>query len=251
MGTRKSKHNKGRKPFYKDYDRTKLADICPISNTASGNDIANVSCYSIISNYHGASTKPSMHDNWIISRPNPELSAIVKTYLAKKQEEQRRHDALQTFPDVRRDPERVLLRDYEPPIAERVETSRRDVLMEMFVERKITPGQMHAGRRWQADRERATLQPSRTIDWSLGRLAGYQVRGGLSPQQWNAMKRRRDFIKAEGLAAATMLDFLLDNDQGRSAIVRLMKIPPVRIEQMLDDLLTRLCEYFGRTRSTA
>lgn len=248
MGTRRSKHNRGRKPFYKDHDHTTLADIAPVEAHGWEEEAEQFLHDRHANSFAEARYRPTRgYLATRIGKPDPELTASVKAYLAKRRAEQARLEAAAVFPDVRRSPERVISTFDFTREADHVEPSHRDILMEMFVERKITHGQIYAGRRWQADKERAAIQPSRSIEWSNPGVP-YQARGDLTGSQWAAMKRRSSFVAAEGIAMATFLDFCLEADRGRSELVQMTGITAVSLECAIEDMLTKLCRHFGRWR---
>lgn len=244
MGTRRSKHNRGRKPFYKNIERTTLADIAPVEVERWEDEADAFFEGHRLDNFYEARAATGSYVASKIPQQDVELTEQVKAYLAKRQEEAKRKDAASVFPEVRRLPERVALPSFFKPEIEQVSASARDVLMQLFVERKISAGQLHAGRRWQADKERATIQPSRSIDWSKS-LAGYQRRGDLTESQYAAMVRRRAFVGFAGFASATFLDFCLEPDRGRDTLIEIMRLPAAQVEASINDLLVKLCECYG------
>lgn len=237
MGTRRSKHNKGRKPLYKDFERETIRRWSYDEEKPAREKI--VPEKRNLSN----ARRPT---------PKPELADIVSQYLAKRQQDAARMEADKVFPERKREHEFRLIDGsvFNPHLAadndELVRSSDRDVLLQLFIERKISTGQLYAGRRWQTDRERATIQPNMTIDWSQSTSKmPYQRRGDLTGVQSAAMARRRQFIESSGVACASFLDFCLDADRGRSELMGLLRVDGVELSKIFDDLLSKLCVCFG------
>ena len=179
-----------------------------------------------------------------VKAPDIQLTSEVKAYLERRNKGARRKETQEAFPPIAAQTHDETI-SFET-IEARVEPSRRDVLMELFVCRKISSGQLHAGRRWQADKEWATLQPSQSIDWSQStNRMPYQARGEVTEGQWIAMKRRRQFTEAIGLASSAFLDFCLDADKGSAELSRLLNVTSDHLACVIDDLLSQLCTCFG------
>lgn len=239
MGTRKSKHNKGRKPLYKHFERDTVRTFQSEPEMMRTRIIPDMR--------HRRTYQPENTDKVVA------LTAEVQRYIARRREIEARQESVKEFPKPSGEQFHLIdgsmfLPYFSDGRHDVVRPSERDVLLQLFVERKISAGQMHAGRRWQADKEWATLQPSRTIDWSAS-TRPYQARGTVTGSQWGAMKRRRSFIDAEGIAVATFLDFCLEPDRGLADVVRRTGAAVVILECAIDDLLTRLCRHFGGNRA--
>lgn len=232
MGTRRSKHNKGRKPLYKHFERE------TVRHWESGDQKREREKVVPIVRNRG----------WAIKAPEPGLAADVARYMEKRRAEAARNKAVRAF--AKPDGEKFHLIEgaaFEPfATAEMVRSSDRDVVLQLYIERKISAGQLHAARKWQAWKEQGSIQPNMTIDWSQSmNRSPYQRRGDLTDGQWSAMQRRREFLEYKGAASAAFFDFCLDADRSRSELLALLKINGERLEQIFDDLLTKLCECFG------
>lgn len=237
MGTRRSKHNKGRKPLYKEHRRHLIEDDKPA--------------------HEKARMIPGTRRVRREATATPELADVVAAYLEKRSVENARKFAGQVFPAPTKSPElRVINGDvFNPHLADDnpnlVQASESDVLLQLFVERKISGGQLHAGRRWQRIREQATIQPNACL---LARAWGgrpYQARGNISDAQVDAMTYRRDFLSYAGPAALAFLDFCLDADRGADELTRLFKIDRDQLAAIIDDLLSKLCTLVNAQRAAA
>lgn len=235
MGTRRSKHNKGRKPLYKHFERDTIRQWTfgeePTERNWDDREPQRI-VYS--------TAKPT---------PSPELLPIVQKYIEARKIVEARKEANSHFPAVGGNVLALVEDGARNPhlVAERVEPSERDVLLQLFVEHRISAGQLHAGRRWQAWREAAAIQPNATIDWS-GEYKPYQARGNLTELQFAAMRARRQFLDYAGIASVTFLDFCLDADRGCADLMRLLRLDRRQIGDVLDDLLMKLCAFYGKRR---
>jgi hypothetical protein len=129
-----------------------------------------------------------------------------------------------------------------------VAPSERDILMQLYAEKKITALQLRAGRSWQWDMEAAAIQPNVSIDWSEPRGGlHYQKRGDLTERQYTSMMRRRDFQKSMGNAALLMLDACLDVDRGRSELTFMFKCRGQNVDATMRQLLDLLSAATGMT----
>jgi hypothetical protein len=129
----------------------------------------------------------------------------------------------------------------QPDTEQIVPPPDRDVLLQLFVARKISRTQLNAGRLWQAQMECAAIQPLRSIDWSAPVSRGsYQPAGQLTDAQFTAMRWRRTFLEFAGAEAFRFLDFCLDGDRGRASIARTLKIQPQAVERYLEFLLAQI-----------
>ncbi len=230
MGTRRSKHNKGRKPLYKEHGTETIRHWDADEGVVEKRKLI-----------------PHVRNRTINVKPAPDigLEAKVAAYLERRRAIAARKETDQQFPQRWNEtPERisVVLPDWRA--AEEVEPSRRDILMELFVERKITGSQLHIGRRWQSDRERATIQPNKSIDWSRPIAGAYSTRD-INDAQWSAMRRRRNFIDQAGASTATLLDFCLEVDRGRDDLMKTFRVSACQVDAMVEDLIEKLQSFFG------
>lgn len=236
MGTRRSRHNKGRKPLYKHFERDTIrqwSDEKPEPERTVFN-------------------KPRTWTSKTEVKASPELLPIVARYLETRKQVEARKQAGAVFPNARGEEFSSLdIADHDT--AARVQPSERDILLQLFVERKIGVGQLHAGRKWQMFREWATIQPNQTIDWSCGSVARmpYQKRGDLTESQCSAMKHRRLFLDYAGAVASSFLDFCLDADRGRAELLSSLKMESDQLAEIFDNLLTQVCVCFDINQGAA
>lgn len=247
MGANKPSRFHGQKPRYKNIERTTLADISPVEidgwEAESERYFADRQL-----NQFKESRIYGRRAAWKVP-PNLELEDVVKRYLAARNIEAAPSEAAIKLEihnkEIIAAPEIVRLETpahaLEPMQAA---PAAHDILLQMFSQKKITQGLFHAGRRWQWDREAATLQPSVSIDWSRSSPSPYQS-GDMDERQWSAIRRRRQFTTHAGIAAATMLDFLLEPDRGYQELVTLTAQPAIQIECSLEELLNKICECFA------
>lgn len=127
-----------------------------------------------------------------------------------------------------------------------VSVSERDIVLQLFIERRLSLKQLRAARIWQRYLEEATIQPNKTIDWSAAiNPLNYQRRGDLVERQKLAMAHRRLFSDSVGVATAAFLDFCLDADRGRSDLMSALRVDGAAVAAVVDDLLTKLCIHYG------
>lgn len=232
MGTRRSKHNKGRKPLYKEHG----------TETARHFD------------FEAAERKPREKIVPIVrnrkARPAAEvaLTESVARYLANRPKNSKVDFADQPVPmaDI---PERQQwdishLNSNED--GKLVAPSERDILLQLYVERKISGLQLRAGRAWQWDMEAAAIQPNMSIDWATPRIGlHYQTRGDLTERQYQAMARRREFQRSIGTSALRMLDFCLDVDRGRADLIFWLQCAARNVDGVIRQLLDTLAAAQG------
>lgn len=246
MGANKPSRFHGQKPRYKNVERTTLADILPIETNGWENEAANFLADRQLADQKVHHPAGARRDLFKVA-PNPELEEAVKRYIADRDTAESPQEKLYNGLKIPIDhqPERVAL---EAPACaldpKQIAPAAHDILLQMFVEKKIGLGYFHAGRRWQWDREAATLQPSVSIDWSRSSQSPYQD-SELTEHQWDAIRRRKRFIAHSGIAIATMLDFFLEPDRGRSELMQLTKMSAVIIECTLEELLEKVCNCFA------
>jgi hypothetical protein len=237
MGTHKSKHNKGRKPLYKDFERVTVRHWMPEPKPLRERLIPNV---------------PRRR-----ARPPAAATLVemVARYIEKRRETEARQEADKLFPRAKGPEFRtidgtVFNPHFSDGLHDVVQSSERDVLLQLFIERKISAGYLHAGRRWQQLREQATIQPNMSIAWSQSiRRMPYQARGNLSDAQSSAMAYRRAFREYAGPAAVAFLDFCLDADRGRDDLTALLKMDRDQLAKVIEDALYRLCVFVGDHRA--
>lgn len=240
MGTRKSRHNKGRKPLYKEVGRETVRRAFEDEKPA----------------HEEARLIPFARRAHRETSAAPELADVVAVYLEKRRAENARKFDGQVFPAPKKSAEHRFIdgAEFNPHLADDnpdlVRASESDVLLQLFVERRISAGQLHAGRWWQRMREQATLQPNACF---LARAWGkpYQVRGNISDSQVDAMAYRRDFRSYAGPAALAFLDFCLDADRGGEELTRLLNIGRDQLAAVIDDLLSKLCANKSAQRTAA
>lgn len=244
MGANKQSRFGGQQPRYKNIERTVLADIFPVERNLDdeADQFLEERRQSTFKEARYISSKPAMFK----VAPNPELEELVKRYVAARHlKEPVGNPKLEAHNnEILLAPEAVRLKTPEAIEPKQAAPISHDVLLQLFSERKITLGHFHAGRRWQWDREAATIQPNTSIDWSQSSPSPYQSEE-MSERQWGAIRRRRVFAEHSGLAAATMLDFLLEVDRSRSDLMKLTGLPAVQIECALEELLEKVCECFA------
>lgn len=252
MGANKQSRFHGKDPRYKNKERTTLSDLLPAVGNRWDVEAEQFLEDRTLNNFREAFAPAALGTlSWNIPKQDVALTAEVKRYLEVRKAVDARKEANSIFPSRWTDlPEKTALPSAHHDDVERVEASRRDVLMELFVERKITAGRLHAGRVWQMMKEHATLQPSQSIDASGGGLH-YQQRGEVTSGQWSAMQWRRNFIEYAGLTMTTMLDFCLEADRSRADIMRRTGQPAVIVEAMVEELLDKICVWRGELRAEA
>jgi len=242
MGANRQSRFHGKDPRYKNKDRARIVDCSPVQT--NHDEVAEL-------NRKSLDAKMRWHPARTLDRikiaPEPELEEVVKRYLAQKANADTEPSALERHnAEIVHAPERVML---DAPIgandSRQLAPRKHDILLQLFSERKISLGHFHAGRRWQWDREASTIQPVVTIDWSMSSPNPYQLDGEMTERQWEAMRRRKQFVAFAGLAAATMLDFMLEVDRGRADLIELTKMPAVQIECAIEELLEKVCECFA------
>lgn len=244
MGANKPSRFGGKDPRYKTRDRATFVDIAPVESGGWG---------------HDSHLADRQMENWKIAKPagrpsnfckvapEPELADAVKRYLAAHNTALAPSEASIKLDSHNNEilalPGHIRLETHIHEPMQGTPTAH-DILLQMFAEKKIGQGLFHAGRRWQWDREAATIQSSVSIDWSRSSPSPYQS-DEMNERQWAAIRRRRQFTTHSGLAAATMLDFLLDADRGRSKLIQLTGLPAVQIECALEELLEKVCDCFA------
>ncbi|MDB5611348.1 MAG: hypothetical protein JWP25_8248 [Bradyrhizobium sp.] len=100
--------------------------------------------------------------------------------------------------------------------------SKRDILLQLYSERKIARVELLAGRMWQQLMHEGSIQPSCSFDFSISIWASgtWQADGDLTDTQYRAMRRRGILRRALGYGVADMLDSVLLPDVGRAEILR-------------------------------
>jgi hypothetical protein len=237
MGANKQSRFHGKDPRYKNIERTTLADIAPVEPNGWDSEADQFLADRQLNHFRETRIYGA-RASWKVA-PNPELEDVVKRYLAS------RNIAPILETEIEHRPERVALETPAHAIDPlQIAPAKHDILLQMFMEKKISAGHFHAGRHWQYNREAATLQPNISIDWSMTSGSPYQ-NTEMSERQWEAIRRRRQFTQQFGVAAAAMLDFFLEVDRGRADLIELTRMPAVRIETALEELLEKVCECFA------
>jgi hypothetical protein len=230
MGTRRSKHNKGRKPLYKEHRLHLLADE-PLFVAAARSQLP----------------APRPRRRATPKTVTPELLAEVSAFLEKRAEQRKEEEKYSAVvadlnaATVSR-PERVLLKSWSgetAPHSERLSVSANDILMQMFVDHQIGVSLLRTGREWQRYARDAQIQPSQTVDWS-GRGGQYQARGGPTERQWVALRWRASIGNRGGRNLVRSLDICLSEDVGRKRLVEICGLPAAKAIDALRAVLVRL-----------
>lgn len=220
MGTHRSRHNKGRKPMYKHFERDSVR-TWDFEEKPLREKIVPI----VRNNYASPKTKKTIQlidEVRAFIEARKERDALAKAETA--------HLAENAF--------HLIVGNHETDNKEVVAASARDVLLQLFMERKISGGHMYAGRRWQDIMERATLQPNMSIDWSQRvSLMPYQARGTVTDGQWSAMKTRRRFHDEHGPSLLGLLDFCLQPDRRRADLIRAFNTNDDELVKLFENLL--------------
>jgi hypothetical protein len=219
MGTRRSRHNKGRKPLYKEHGTDSVR--FGVTNKAAKEKFVPVN-----RPRHPAPSPLS---------PKPEQPKVFVD------------DTTRTLP------ERVKLQDPPPPLfdVDKIEASSRDILITLFIERKIDRVQLNAGRLWQHYMEEAIVQPCMSIDPSAPLSHQHWQRDGdLTERQHRATIVRKIIRPILGRAAFQFLDTLLQPDIGRKRAMEISRMSGHHIAYLLNWLLSGLAVYFGYRNSS-
>lgn len=215
MGTRRSKHNRGRKPVYKEH----------------GSDSVR----------HFEQPKPVKEKIVPLVRNFTKRSPIVwdegkKTASA---------EAVQALPPP-------IEKYIVPTLNEAIEAgnivgvSTRDFLLQLYAERKIDNVLLRAGRLWQHHMEISTIQPCQSIDPGVpNNMQRWQKDGELTEAQHRAMTKRRIVSAALGIRGVRFLDLVLSPDIGRADAMRLAGMSGARLFHVLNWLLNGLAVYYG------
>lgn len=231
MGTRRSKHNKGRKPLYKEHGSLPDKDVPWWA--------ANPAPHSV--------HKPAFTPR----RLSPPKVAVELTESVRRFLEARRHGPEKLPQSLPQMPERVISGEVftgrpENNDGAKARASASDILLQLYTEERLTIRQYRAGRIWQRDMESATIQPNLTINWAEpARGMHYQRRGDLTEYQWEAMTRRRSFAKAVGPAVGSFLDAALDANMGRRALTLAFGLDPSTLEEAVAGALDELSIHLG------
>lgn len=232
MGTHRSKHNKGRKPLYKEYGSLPDKDVPWWA--------ANPAPHAV--------HKPAFTPR----RLSPPKVAVELTESVRRFLESRRAGpatlSLDPLPSM---PERVISGEIftgrpENNDGARARASTSDILLQLYTEEYLTIRHYRAGRIWQRDMESATIQPNLTINWAEpARGMHYQRRGDLTEYQWEAMGRRRAFAKEAGAAVANFLDAALDANMGRRALTIAFGLDSTTLGEAITGALDELSIHLG------
>jgi hypothetical protein len=108
------------------------------------------------------------------------------------------------------------------PDADLVCVSQRDVLLQLYVERRIARVELLAGRTWQHLMEHATVQPCASVrfDQPVFQQGKWQPDGDLTDGQWEAIRRRAAVRECLGRPTVNFLDETLAPDVGRGTLRR-------------------------------
>lgn len=229
MGTRRSRHNKGRKPLYKDFERDTV-------RTSSFDDQPRPREKFV--------PPPEMRGNYTAPRTQRvvELESAVIRFMERRAEQSKQdHEEVSR----RHQPERVSREFPDCDPVGTVRVSNSDILLQMFHHREISGRQLLAGRVWQFNLDRATIQPSATIALDPDAVRQYQARGTISDDQWDSMRRRRIFAEQVGNRYLRLADFCLGQDWRRADLMRSLGVSGGQLALILDDMLAKLAVHFG------
>lgn len=224
MGTRRSRHNKGRKPMYKHFERETIGDAVSILEARPVRE--------------RFIPPPEQRGNYTAPKTAKviELEASVVRYMAQRAQEM-----------VKRKVERQCeVEKIELTKGDRISFSNCDVLLQLFQDRQISRQQLLAGRVWQFNLQRATIQPIASIAWDRSTAEPqYQARGTLSDGQWEAMRRRRAFRRHVGAKYIALADYCLGRDWRRADLMAAMGIGHALLVKIIGDLLNEIAGNFG------
>jgi hypothetical protein len=224
MGTRRSRHNRGVKPLYKDIDRSSVR-IGPLAEPPKRERIV-----------------PLVQHNRLAATPAPELEAQVADFLARR----RQQEHAETTTAKRNVEHFVASAKTGLPETLAIAVSDRDIAMQLYMGKIIGKTQLWAARMWQHYFEEQTIQPNISIDPSapLGKQL-WQRDGDLTEPQYRAMIVRKLSRAALSTADFLFLDTVLQPDIGRAEAIRLLRMPLDRIVHRLKQLLRGLAIFFG------
>lgn len=223
MGTRRSKHNKGRKPLYKEH-RSNLIEVDEKRAPATAPPVS-------IQRRAAAPAVEVQLTSEVISflEKRREMEALRAAEVAKT----KRHNL-----QVVASPEFVPMSMAE---VDRSGISPRDVLIQMYGAKEISFSLFRTGREWQRAMERGTIQPGRSIDWSvLIQNAAYQRKGDLCEVQRIAMIDRAAIAKFCGRGFVVALDRCLGLDVGRRELCALFRTDWKNAREAIVWILRRL-----------
>lgn len=224
MGTHRSRHNKGRKPLYKEHGSESFRNLD--FNEKSG------------------------RKKIIPVLPTPrrteravELTETVARYLAARKTREAapvKSPKLPALPAVQ-------LRSLLPFDRDLVGTADHDIALKLYMERRASLNQLMSARMWQHYLEEYTVQPCVSIDPSSPlRNQMWQRDGDLDEAQHRAMIVRKIITKALGVARVRFLDAILQPDIGRTDAVKMFGVSWQKLEYELLYCLDALSIYFGR-----
>lgn len=298
MGTRRSRHNKGRKPFYKEVDRETIRGIewsAPkvirerqvpqvrhLTARLRQRQPSNVHLVEEVQAFLARRNAPAPDLVALHNRFDGKCQYCGKdtelSYTAPRDDRATRDHVIPRSRGGTDDPDNITLAcgrcnqlkankdlsggrelriisdlsyvnrhiEYGMPAEDRVAASHRDILLQLYAERKISAFQLRAGRAWQFDMERAAIQPNATIDWSEPRGGlHYQRRGDITEAQHEAMARRREFARAMGCHTVRALDFCLDVDRGRDQLASILRCSKKSVHEMMSRLLDLIAASTG------
>lgn len=229
MGTRRAKHNMGRKPLYKDFDRP--------DRLRWSDETASIECEKQVPLKRGLGL--------LKIATAPDLIPLVEKYLASRKVEPvgdpERRSAAKEFPD------RLIYSGGETILNDHlIGVSDRDFLLQLYVEKKIHHTDFLAGRLWQHYAESAALQPDISIDPGLDIRDGkyWQRSGDITEKQHTAMMTRAIAERTTGRAGREFLDRILQPDVGRAALIRGGRAHYERCFKTLKALLVGLAIFF-------
>lgn len=218
MGTRRSRHNRGRKPLYKEH----------------GNDSVR----------HGEEP----------TAPKVKLVPEVRNFMPRKTIiwDDGKRKAATNEPRVIALPPSVDDETCADLLADALEAGRtiklsqHDLLLHLYAERKIDNTLLRAGHLWQHHMEMSSIQRCISIDPSAPNyIQHWQKDGDLSESQHLALVKRKMVSGALGARGVKFLDLVLGPDVGRSEAMRLTHMNGNQLFHVLSWLLNGLAIYYG------
>lgn len=233
MGTHKSRHNKGRKPLYKEHGIDSARNFVERIERIANDETVPLK----------RSSRPS---------PNVDLEASVAKYLnelkakaiqARSDEEARLAAARKPMvQEIAHEPD--LFKIDEQSL---ISISDRDIPLQLYMEKSITVNQLRSARLWQHYLEECSLQPCVSIDPGQ-RLTKqcWQRDGDMSDEQYLAMIIRKMIAGPMGNGRVRFLDTILQPDVTRAAAIRSFRLRWSKIKYELLWCLDALSIYFGQ-----
>jgi len=212
-----SKHNEGRKPRYKEHgagDRRHLSPEKRVPEKLIPRATARAR-----------------------AAPDVELTESVRRYLAERQEPV----TIASKPPVVEHNDLIV---GSRNLRESDFASQRDIVLEMYIDKRLSVAELQAARMWQHYMEEMCLQPPISCDPSGREGYQYQRDGEISQSQYDAMVCRRIAEKALGKPNRAFLDAILQPDIG----LKHLNGRKFEATAKLKQLLLSLAVFFGYSR---